>query len=136
MPPQGSAPASDFTTVPPRALKLTQGRAGLQRAPLLAACVIEDMDLIVRGGPSPRDNDLTPEQRHHLQTFASEDGRSFKSWDAAREALLAWYGEAAWVDSWKGNRVRQVGDGSWWSDINPLARRLAQSGTELPPLVI
>jgi len=29
------------------------------------------------------------------------------------------------VDSWRNKRVRPHPDSSWWSDINPLARRLA-----------
>lgn len=41
--------------------------------------------------------------------------------------MIAGYdNDAARVDGWRGSRVRQLPDGSWWSDINPAAHRLAR----------
>jgi pimeloyl-ACP methyl ester carboxylesterase len=41
--------------------------------------------------------------------------------------MIAGYGnDASRVDGWRGNRVRQLPDGSWWSDLNPAAQRLAR----------
>eukprot|EP01050_Picozoa_sp_SAG11_P007994 SAG11_NODE_684_length_7743_cov_53.800628_6_plen_303_part_00 len=100
-------------------------------APLLAACVVEDMDCCVRlaSAPSPPDSALDTAQRASLEEWAAEGGRRFANWDRCREALLYWYGgDTRRVDGWRGNRVRPLpGDGGWWSDINPAAQRLARA---------
>jgi len=103
--------------------------------PVLRAVVVEDMDVSERSW----DASLTSEERARLAGWddaAGGHGRQFATWDAGRAALLPWYGnDEARVDSWRGKRVRPLpadagqddnGSGaSWWSDINPLARRLA-----------
>ena len=97
-------------------------------SPSLAAVVIEDMDVRPRFGAEPPEAKLVAGQREALKGFERPEGRSFASWESARDALLPWYnGEAKRVDSWRGKRVREtVGDRRWWSDINPAAQRLAR----------
>lgn len=86
--------------------------------PLLASVIIEDMDLRTRAPPPSR------QWRRALEQFAS---RRFESWEAARENLLPWYdGDSTRVDGWRGKRVRELPDGTWWSDINPAAQNLAR----------
>ena len=84
------------------------------------------MDVRVRAPSAPLKPPHTTEAA--LDAFrARPDGRRFASWEAARAALLPWYeNDASRVDSWKGSRVRPLPDGSWWSDINPAAQRLAR----------
>ena len=70
-------------------------------------------------------------QAELIRNFEAPGGRRFRSWEACRSALLSigWYGDStdpSRVDSWQGTRVRQYPDGTWWSDINPAARWLAQ----------
>ena len=91
---------------------------------LLSAVIVEDMDVRVRG-PSAS---LKPPQQTEaaLNAFKDFEGRRFESWDAARAALLPWYDDESRVDSWRGARVRAQPDGSWWSDVNPAAQRLAR----------
>ena len=91
--------------------------------PLLAACVIEDMDTRVRAAAP----ELTPELSTALGEWHEESGRRWPSWAAVREALLPWYGDAKRVEGWRGKRVRPLPGGSWWSDVNPAAMRLARS---------
>ncbi|CAK0810281.1 unnamed protein product [Prorocentrum cordatum] len=111
------------------AVDAQRSRAGAR--PLLAACVIVDMDLRVRHPPWSADADLSEPQLAALGSFASENGQRFGSWEEARDALLPWYaedpgsGSDQWVDSWKGKQVRPAPSGGWWSDLNPLGRRLA-----------
>ena len=91
--------------------------------PLLRSVVIEDMDLAERGEKFlPR---LEAKEEAALAAFGNPDGRRFDTWEAARAALLPWYDDEARVDGWRGKRVRELPDGAWWSDINPLAQRLA-----------
>merc|ERR1712046_489501 len=48
-------------------------------------------------------------------------------WEAARVELLPWYGnDSDRVDGWRNKRIRLQKDGSWWSDLNPAAQRLAK----------
>ena len=90
----------------------------------LKAVVIEDMDISPRTAP-----ELSAEKRRDVAAWGDSDGapgRKFASWEQCRAALLPWYdADEARVDSWRGKRVRSHPDKSWWSDINPLARRLA-----------
>ena len=90
---------------------------------VLHSVVIEDMDVKPRGQAYVKD--LNERQTTALARFGTPDGRRFASWDAARAALLPWYGDERRVDGWKNVRIRQLPDGSWWSDINPKAQRLA-----------
>jgi pimeloyl-ACP methyl ester carboxylesterase len=93
-------------------------------APVLASVVIEDMDLSARSGAATLDR---PERHEAIERFGTAGGRSFATWELARAALLPWYDDSAErVDGWKGGRVRQLPDRSWWSDINPAAQRLAR----------
>tara|TARA_B110001452_G_scaffold35422_2_gene27257 strand:- start:6169 stop:7158 length:990 start_codon:yes stop_codon:yes gene_type:complete len=110
------------------AMRVAAMHAEQPQSPTLAAVVIEDMDLRPRFGADPPDAKLAPAQRDALKGFEQTDGRSFGSWESARTALLPWFnGQAERVDSWRGKRVREtVGDGRWWSDINPAAQRLAR----------
>ena len=111
-----------------RAAALDAQRVARGEPQLLAACIIEDMDIAVRLPPTPSDVDLSTEQRQHLQQWAAADGRSFASWEQCAAALLPWYdGDENRVNGWRGSRVRIQQDGSWWSDLNPFARRLAQT---------
>ncbi len=97
--------------------------------PLLAACVIEDMDCCLRtsSAPDPPDEALTLSQRVSLRQWMSPGGRYFDSWESCRDALLPW-NDLERIEGWRGGRIRPVRDG-WWSDINPAARRLAQATT-------
>jgi len=103
-----------------RAAAIEADRAGSAvRPPLLRALVIEDMDCLARAPP----------KMEEVEAWADPGGRRFDSWASARAALLPHYGgeeEAGRVDAWRGVRVRAQPDGSWWSDINPLARLLAR----------
>jgi pimeloyl-ACP methyl ester carboxylesterase len=58
-----------------------------------------------------------------LARFGGPGGRRFTSFEEAEAALLPFY-DAQRVAGWRGTRVRQL-DGGWWSDINPVAQRLA-----------
>ncbi len=90
--------------------------------PVLGAVIIEDMDT----DPRLSFTDPNPPSKA-VEAWAARDGRRFADWPSARQALLASpasYDEAR-VDGWRGSRVRAQPDGSWWSDINPAARRLA-----------
>jgi pimeloyl-ACP methyl ester carboxylesterase len=58
------------------------------RAPRMAACIIEDMDIRIRDGPKPPDGSLDTAQREQLQGFERDDGRLFSSWEDCRRALL------------------------------------------------
>jgi pimeloyl-ACP methyl ester carboxylesterase len=90
---------------------------------LIASVVIEDMDLRLRAAPPP----LSPSAEASLGRFGDGGrGRSFESFEACAEALLPWYPDASRVAGWRGTRVRQRADGRWWSDISPLAQRLAR----------
>ncbi|KAJ8608938.1 hypothetical protein CTAYLR_005320, partial [Chrysophaeum taylorii] len=80
--------------------------------PLLAACIVEDMDAI------PRTYGNIEESRPF--------DRSFASWSEARDALVARGYDLPRVESWRGVRVRHLVDGTWWSDINPEAQNLAR----------
>ena len=118
--------------------------ARCRRSPRLAACVIEDMDTQIRMGATPTDESLDLGLRDQLKSFQGVRGRAFDSWEQCRNALLpckysvpkyylvsnktaaGYNNDAARVDGWRGNRVRQLPDGSWWSDINPVAHRLAR----------
>ena len=77
--------------------------------PLLAACVIEDMDCAVHQDwtPSP-DSALSNEQRASLHDWAGDDGRRFGSWERCRDALLAWYDDPKRVESWRGEALSRV----------------------------
>ena len=93
-------------------------------AATLAAVVIEDMCVSTRDGAAPLADDAA---RAAVDNFSKPGGRRFASWEAARAAILPFYGDEPRVDSWKGKRVRAApGGGSWWSDINPAAQRLAR----------
>ena len=92
--------------------------------PLLRAVVIEDMDVRERAMPPANVDD--PDA---LARFASVDGRRFASWEAARAALLPWFdNDARRIDGYRHKRVRKIPgtDGEYWSDLNPLAQRLAR----------
>ncbi|EOD18058.1 hypothetical protein EMIHUDRAFT_432258 [Emiliania huxleyi CCMP1516] len=94
-------------------------------ASVLRAVVVEDMDISPRTAP-----ELSAEKRREVAAWGDggegAPGRRFASWGACREALLPWYdADEVRVDSWRNKRVRPHPDSSWWSDINPLARRLA-----------
>lgn len=78
---------------------------------MLGACILEDMDCVVRAKPEG-----APE------TFE----RLFESWADARHALVSRGYDEKRVDSWRGARVRELPDGTWWSDVNPEARWLAR----------
>lgn len=94
---------------------------------LLCALVVEDMDMRTR----PQPPHLDAAARAALARFGDAEGgppssgRLFASWDACREALLGHY-EPQRIDGWRGSRLRQRADGRWWSDISPLAQRLAR----------
>ena len=105
---------------------LVNSAEAVEGAELLAALVIEDMDVAPRPGPAPADSDLSADMRQQLRGFETEQGRLFNSWDACRKALLQWYEDEARVDSWFKTRVRPV-PGGFWSDINPAAHRLART---------
>jgi pimeloyl-ACP methyl ester carboxylesterase len=93
-------------------------------APLCAAVVIEDMDTRVRERASPLADEA---QRAALAKFAPLEGRRFPTFEAAKAALLPWFdGDAARIDGYKGKRIRRQPDGSFHSDLNPLAQRLAR----------
>ena len=93
-------------------------------AATFAAVVIEDMCVSTRDGAAPLADDAA---RAAVDNFSKPGGRRFASWEAARAAILPFYGDEPRVDSWKGKRVRAApGGGSWWSDINPAAQRLAR----------
>jgi pimeloyl-ACP methyl ester carboxylesterase len=91
--------------------------------PVLRSVIIEDMDVAPRGLSFL--GELDEERTAVLARFGQPDGRRFDSWADVRAALLTWYGDGGRVDSWRGSRVREMPDGSWWSDLNPQAQRLA-----------
>ena len=93
-------------------------------SPLCAAVVIEDMDTRVREPATPVVSDS---QRQALERFALPDGRRFPTFEAAKAALLPWFdGDEARIESYRGKRIRSQPDGSTWTDLNPLAQRLAR----------
>ncbi|KAJ1628199.1 Alpha/Beta hydrolase protein [Pavlovales sp. CCMP2436] len=94
----------------------------LSESPVLRGVVIEDMDLRVRPFIVPPSS-AAAEQA--LARFGGPDGHRFASFEEAEAALLPFY-DAPRVAGWRGTRVRQLFDGSWWSDISPLAQRLAR----------
>lgn len=105
------------------AIDARRAAASPEQGSLFAAVVVEDMDLRVR----PAAPALSDELERAVVRFAAPDGRRFPTFEACRAALLPFYDEdAARVDSWRGTRVRRRADGSWWSDINPAAARLAR----------
>jgi hypothetical protein len=110
-----------------RLAALDAARVRKGAAPLLAAVVIEDMDLRVRPAPEA-DSALSAAQRAELRALEQPDGRRFASWEACATLLTGWYGgDRARVEGWKGSRVRPSPDGvGWWSDVNPAAQRLAR----------
>lgn len=103
---------------------------GDTRTPALAAVVIEDMDVRARFGADSIDDDEV--RKGLVARFAQEpSGRRFADWEGARAALLPFYGDgngkdSSRVDQWRQKRVRRLPDGSFWSDINPAAQRLAR----------
>ena len=58
------------------------------KAPQLAACIIEDMDVRIRDGPKPPDDLLDAKAQNQIKSFLSENGRLFTSWELCRSALL------------------------------------------------
>jgi pimeloyl-ACP methyl ester carboxylesterase len=103
-----------------RAAALDAAAAAPER--LLSSVVIEDMDVRARRPVAPP----SAAEAEALGRFAVDDGRRFASFEACRDALLPFYQDAERVDKWRGTRVRQRWDGSWWSDLNPAAQRLAR----------
>jgi pimeloyl-ACP methyl ester carboxylesterase len=100
--------------------------------PILKSVIIEDMDLSIRGQKYLKTLDAKGEQA--LALFGDDalrdgggKGRKFGTWEDARASLLPWYDYSEGrVDGWRGKRVRSLPDGtSYWSDINPVAMRLA-----------
>ena len=92
--------------------------------PLLASVIIEDMDLRERQTAVPLTTDV---QRAQLAVFDEPDGRLFDTFESAKAALMPWFdGDARRVEGWRGSRIRQLPDGGWWTDINPIAQRLAR----------
>lgn len=64
-----------------------------------------------------------------LEGFADLGGRKFPSFEAAKAALRPWFDDdEPRIDSYRGKRIRELADGSSWSDLNPLAQRLAREG--------
>ncbi len=100
--------------------------------PLLAAFVIEDIDVSVRAGPMPPDAELSPEQQAQLRRWEQDDGRRFETVESCEEALLPWYeNDKKRVRSMShtnaSTRIKPCKDGrGFWSDFNPAAKRLAQ----------
>jgi len=86
----------------------------------LAALVIEDIDCVPWGEPSPTEEDL--QRRRHFN-------RRFPSWEACRSELISFGYAEKRVDSWLVEdppRVFKVGGGNEvWSALNPLAQHLA-----------
>eukprot|EP01043_Picozoa_sp_COSAG02_P051351 COSAG02_NODE_5394_length_4367_cov_2.073805_3_plen_470_part_00 len=100
--------------------------------PLLAAFVIEDIDVSPRSGPTPPDSELSPEQQAQLRRWEQDDGRRFDTVESCEEALLPWYeNDKRRVRSMShtnaSTKIRPCKDGrGFWSDFNPAAKRLAQ----------
>ena len=99
--------------------------------PLLAALVIEDIDVAVRPLPLPLEADLSDEQRAQLARWEQDGGRRFETLEACEQALLPWYdNDKKRVRSWShvnaSTKIRPCKDGGgFWSDFNPAARRHA-----------
>ena len=99
--------------------------------PLLAALVIEDIDVLVRPNPDPPDSELTEQQSAELRRWESPEGRRFETLEACEQALLPWYGNdkkrvRQWSTPNASTKIRVCHDGSgYWSDFNPAAKRLA-----------
>lgn len=100
--------------------------------PLLAALVLEDIDIAIRPGPTPPDSELSPEQQSQLRRWEQNDGRRFETIESCEEALLPWYeNDKKRVRSMShknaSTKIKQCKDGrGFWSDFNPAAKRLAQ----------
>jgi pimeloyl-ACP methyl ester carboxylesterase len=112
-----------------RCAALDVQRVAAGAPPLLSACIIEDMDTVVRAPPTPPHAELSEAQRTELHAFEQPSGRVFGSWEQAAAALAPWYGDdARRVRGWRGGRVRPLPapERGWWSDINPAAQRLAR----------
>ena len=95
----------------------------------LAALVIEDMDTGARKTPSAGWNMrliLCVQFSAHYPVHLTTDrppmfDRACGSWEECRAQLVQHGYEEERVQSWKGQRVFPVADGSWWSNINPTA---------------
>ena len=89
----------------------------------IAALVIEDMDVAVKKGAP----ELPPGSASidALGRFRLDSGRRFPSYDAAVASLGLFY-ETERLAGWKGQRLRPLPGGGWWSDINPVAMRLGR----------
>ena len=87
----------------------------------LCAVIVEDMDATTRTASVA----LAPAEAAALGRFSEDDGRRFESFEAASAALTPFY-DAARIQSWRDTRVREMAAGTWWSDINPVAQRLAR----------
>lgn len=100
--------------------------------PLLAALVLEDIDIAIRSGPTPPDSELSAEQQAELRRWERDDGRRFETVESCEEALLPWYeNDKKRVRSMShqnaSTKIHLCKDGRGvWCDFNPAARRLAQ----------
>lgn len=83
--------------------------------------------------PDPQRPKVSAELSAALAVWTSEEGRRWPSWEAAKEALLPWYGgDDARVGSWQGKRVRALPDGSWCAaPVRQRLRRDPQRGVRV-----
>lgn len=91
----------------------------------IASAVIEDIDVRVREGPKPADEELSVELLQQIQLFAPEGKRLWPSWESFVAAYSPWY-DLNRIASWKHKRVRQLPSGEWWSDLSPWVQRLSR----------
>jgi pimeloyl-ACP methyl ester carboxylesterase len=100
------------------AMRYAKDYGASSSSPPLVALVIEDMDCI----PRVYSNVTKLEVCSRV-----EFNRNFDSWSDC-EACLTQHGyDKSRLEGFKGSRIYQLKDDSWWSDINPQAQALAQS---------